>query len=137
MNTVEIAQNAFNAWNRHDAKAIAAAYAEGAVYIVPSVPEPLHGGAAVAEYAKVVWTIFPDFSLEVVRIDDLGGGRVASQWVAHGTNTGPFPGGSPATGRNASFPGATFTEFEGSKIRFEQGYYDRLGEHKQLGLIPN
>jgi hypothetical protein len=82
-----LAQNAFNAWNRHDAKAIPAAYAEGAVYIVPSVPEPLHGGAAVAEYAKVVWTIFPDFSLEVVRIDDLGGGRVAFQWVAHGTKS--------------------------------------------------
>jgi steroid delta-isomerase-like uncharacterized protein len=137
MNTVEIAQNVFNAWNRHDAEAIGAAYAEGAVYIVPSVPEPLHGGAAVAEYAKVVWTIFPDFSLEVVRIDDLGGGRVASQWVAHGTNTGPFPDGTPATGRKATFPGATFTQFEGDKIRSEQGYYDRLGEHKQLGLIPS
>jgi hypothetical protein len=58
-------------------RAIAAAYAEGSVYILPSVPEPLHGGAAVAEYAEKVWTIFPDFSLEVVRIDDLGGGRVA------------------------------------------------------------
>jgi steroid delta-isomerase-like uncharacterized protein len=113
MNTVEIAQNAFNAWNRHDAEAIAAAYAEGAVYIVPSVPEPLHGGAAVAEYAEVVWTIFPDFSLEVVRINDLGGGLVASQWVAHGTNTGLFPDGTSATGRKVTFPGATFTQFEG------------------------
>jgi hypothetical protein len=25
----------------------------------------------------------------------------------------------------------------GSKVRFEQGYYDRLGERKQLGLIPS
>ena len=50
----------------------------------------------------------------------------------YGTNTGPFPDGTPATGRKATFPGANFTKFEGDKIRFEQGYHDRLSEHKQL-----
>jgi hypothetical protein len=50
MNLLEIAQNNFNSWNRHDAEAIAAAYAEGGVYITPSVPEPLEGGAAIGEF---------------------------------------------------------------------------------------
>jgi steroid delta-isomerase-like uncharacterized protein len=135
MNAVEIVRNNFNSWNRHDADAIAAAYAEGGVYITPSVPEPLTGGRAIADFAKVVWTIFPDFSLDLVSIGDVGGGVVVLQWVAHGTNTGPFPEGTAATGRKATFPGASFVQLEGTKVRREQAYFDRLGEHKQLGLI--
>ena len=137
MNLVEIGRNNVNSWNRHDAEAIAAAYAEGGVYITPSVPEPLKGGTAIGEFAKVVWTIFPDFSLDLISIGDLGGGLVALEWVAHGTNTGPFPDGTPATGRKVTFPGASFVRFEGDKIRLEKTYFDRLGELKQLGLIKD
>jgi SnoaL-like domain len=73
MNAVEVVRNNFNSWNRHDADAIAAAFAEGGVYITPSVPEPLTG-AAIGDFAKVVWTIFPDFSLDLISIGDAGGG---------------------------------------------------------------
>jgi steroid delta-isomerase-like uncharacterized protein len=134
MNAVEVVRNNFNSWNRHDADAIVAAFAEGGVYITPSVPEPLTG-AAIGDFAKVVWTIFPDFSLDLISIGDAGGGLVALQWVAHGTNTGAFPDGTPATGRKVTFPGASLVQVEGDKIRSEQAYFDRLGEHKQLGLI--
>lgn len=137
MNILEIARNNFNSWNTHDADAIAAAYAEGGVYITPSVPEPLTGGAAIGDFAKVVWTIFPDFSMDLKSIGDMGGGLVALQWVAHGSNTGAFPDGTPATGRKVTFPGASFGQFEGDKVRWEQAYFDRLGEHKQLGLIKD
>jgi steroid delta-isomerase-like uncharacterized protein len=137
MNIVEIARRNFSNWNRHDADAIAAAYAEGGVYNTPSVPEPLKGGAAISEFAKVVWTIFPDFSMDLISIGDLGGGLVALEWVAHGTNTGHFPDGTPATGRKVTFPGATFGQFEGDKVRLENTYFDRLGEHKQLGFIKD
>jgi steroid delta-isomerase-like uncharacterized protein len=137
MNLVEIGRNNLNSWNRHDAEAIAAAYAEGGVYITPSVPEALKGGAAIGEFAKVVWTIFPDFSLDLISMGELGGGLVALEWVAHGTNTGPFPDATPATGRKVTFPGAGFVQFEGDKIRLEKTYFDRLGEHKQLGFIKD
>src|SRR5215469_13943696 len=116
MNLVEIARNNFNSWNGHDAEAIAAAYAEGGVYITPSVPEPLKGGATIGEFVKVVWTIFPDFSLDLISTGDLGGGLVALQWVAHDSNTGPFPDGAPATGQKVTFPGASFAHLEGDKI---------------------
>jgi hypothetical protein len=36
MNGIEVAQNNFNSWNRHDA-AIVAAYAEGGTYRTPRV----------------------------------------------------------------------------------------------------
>jgi steroid delta-isomerase-like uncharacterized protein len=137
MNAVEVVRNNFNNWNRHDADAIAAAYAEGGVYNTPSVPEPLTGGAAISDFAKVVWTIFPDFSLDLISIGDVGGGLVVLQWVAHGTNTGAFPDGTPATGRKVTFPGASFVQLEGHKVRSEHTYFDRLGEHKQLGFIKD
>jgi hypothetical protein len=61
MNLVEIARNNFNSWNRRDADAIVAASAEGGVYIFnPGAPEPLTG-AAIGDFAKVMWTIFLTF----------------------------------------------------------------------------
>jgi predicted ester cyclase len=56
------------------------------------------------------------------------------QWVAHGTNTGAFPDGSPATGRKVKFPRARLIQVEGGKICLYESYFDRLGEHKQLGF---
>jgi hypothetical protein len=50
-----------------------------------------------------VWAAYPDLSLEVISMGDTGGGFVATQWVLHGTHTGPFldleasaTGGRPA-----------------------------------------
>jgi hypothetical protein len=37
--------------------------------------------------------------------------------VAHSTNTGTFPDGTPATGQKVTFPGAGFDQYEGPKIR--------------------
>jgi steroid delta-isomerase-like uncharacterized protein len=136
MNLVEIERNNFNSWNRHDADAIVAAYAEGGVYINPDVPEPLTG-AAIGDYAKVIWTIFPDFSLDLISIGDMGGELIALEWVAHGTNTGAFPDGTPATGRKITFSGASFVQYEGTKIRRDQAYFDRLGQQKQLGFVKD
>jgi steroid delta-isomerase-like uncharacterized protein len=137
MNAVEVVKNNFNSWNRHDSDAIAAAYAEGGVYTTPSVPEPLTGGPAIGDFAKAVWTIFPDFSLDLISIGETGGGLVALEWVFHGTNTDAFPDGTPATGRRVSCPGVSIVQVEGDKIRSERVYFDRLGEHKQLGLIKD
>jgi hypothetical protein len=51
MSLVEIARNNFNSWNRHDADAIVAAYAEGGVYTNPDLPEGITG-AAIGDFAK-------------------------------------------------------------------------------------
>ena len=36
LNAIEVAQNNFNSWNRHDADAIVAAFAEGGPIITPT-----------------------------------------------------------------------------------------------------
>ena len=64
------------------------------------------------------------------------GGLVATQWVLHGTHTGPYFGGSPPTGRTLTLPGASFTQVEGGKIRYERVYTDRQTVTEQLGFTP-
>jgi steroid delta-isomerase-like uncharacterized protein len=112
MNAIEVAQNNFNSWNRHDADALVAAYAKGGTYRNPRVDHDLTG-QAIGDFAKSVWTPFPDASLDIVSIGDTGGGLVATQWVFHGTNTGPYFDGTPPTGRTVTLPGASFTQVEG------------------------
>jgi hypothetical protein len=43
MNAIEIALNHFNSWNRHDAEAFVATYAEGAIYRSPRAEHDLTG----------------------------------------------------------------------------------------------
>ena len=81
-------------------------------------------------------TAFPDFRLEVISSGDTGGGLVATQWVIHGTHTGPFMDGTPPTGRTVAYPGASFAQVERDKIQSEHIYLDRQTVVEQLGLKP-
>jgi steroid delta-isomerase-like uncharacterized protein len=133
MNAIEVAQNNFNSWNRHDADAINAAYVKGGTYRTQRVSQVLTG-SAIGDFAKSVWKAFPDVSLEIVSIGDTGRGLVAIQWMLHGTHSGPLMDGTPRTGRKVSYPGASFVQVEGDKIRSEQTYVDRQTVAELLGL---
>jgi len=91
-------------------------------------------GKAIGDFAKSVWTAFPDLSLEIISRGDTGGGLVALQWVLHGTHTGKLMDGTPPTGHTVAYPGASFTQVEADKIRSEHTYLDRQTVAEQLGL---
>ena len=129
MNALEVSQRSTDAWNRHDADALIAVYAEGGTYHNPRLDHALTG-QAIGDFAKSVWAAYPDMSLEIIS----RGGLVAVQWVLHGTHTGPFMDGTPPTGRTVAYPGASFTRVEGDKIRSEHTYLDRQTVAEQLGL---
>jgi steroid delta-isomerase-like uncharacterized protein len=135
MNALEVAQRQVDAWNGHDTDALIALYAEGATYHSPRFDHPLKG-KALGDFLKSVLTAFPDFRLEVISNGDTGGGLVASQWVIHGTHTGPFMDGTPPTGRTVAYPGASFLQVEGDKIQSEHIYLDRQTVAEQLGRKP-
>ena len=132
MNALEVAQRSFDAWNRHDADAIASLVAEGGIYRTPRRGHAL-SGPAIADFAKAVFAAYPDMSLEVISMGDTGRGLVAIQWVLHGTHTGPLMDGTPPTGRTVAYPGASFTQIEGDRIRSEHIYVDRQTVAEQLG----
>ena len=135
MNPIEVSKRVIDAWNRHDPEALAALYADGATYDNPRMGKPLTG-KAIANFAKSVWTAYPDASLEIISRGDTGEGLVATQFVLHGTHTGPYFDGSPPTGRTVAYPVASFAQIEGDKIQSEHIYLDRQTVAEQLGLKP-
>jgi len=133
MNAVEVSKRSIDAWNRHDADAVIALYAEEATYHTPRFDHPLKG-KALADFIKSVLTAFPDLRFEVISRGDTGGGLVAVQLVLHGTHSGSFIDGAPPTGRTVAYPLASFAKIEGDKIRTEHIYLDRQTVAEQLGL---
>jgi steroid delta-isomerase-like uncharacterized protein len=135
MNALEVTQASIDAWNRHDADALIALYAEGATYHTPRFEHPLKG-RAIADFIKSVLTAYPDVRFEVISSGDTGGGLIASQLILYGTQTGPFMDGAPPTGRAVKYPLASFAQVEGNKIHSEHVYLDRQTVADQLGLKP-
>jgi predicted ester cyclase len=67
-------------------------------------------------------SVFPDLQIEVVD-QVVEGDRVASRWVARGTNRG----------RRAKLDGITISRIEDGKIAEDWSYSDSLGLLRQLG----
>jgi steroid delta-isomerase-like uncharacterized protein len=133
MNALDVTQRQVDAYNAHDPDALIALYTEGATYHTPRFDHPLKG-QALADFFKSLFKAYPDLRLEVISRGDVGGGLIARQFVLHGTHTGPFMDGTPATGRKVAYPIATFSQVEGDKIRSEHVYLDRQTVAEQLGL---
>jgi steroid delta-isomerase-like uncharacterized protein len=128
MNAPEVIQRFIDAFNRHDADAVNALYAEGATYHTPRFGHPLTG-KAIGDFAKSVWAAFPDMSLEIITRGDTGRGLVAIQWVLHGTHNGPLMDGTPATGRTVAYPGAPSLRLRA--IRFARSTHTLTGRRWQ------
>ena len=135
MNALEVIQRFIDAWNRHDADAVNALYAEGATYHSPRFDHPLTE-KALADFNKSVLIAYPDSRFEVISRGDIGGGLVASQLMLHGTHTGPFMDGTPPTNRKVAYPLASFAQIEGDKISSQHIYLDRQTVAEKLGLKP-
>jgi steroid delta-isomerase-like uncharacterized protein len=129
---IEIAQRYFDAWNRHDARAIVATFAENGTYTDPATPGPLTG-AAIGANAQGLWDAFPDLSFDIVSVTENASGLVSAEWLMKGTNTGRFAG-LPPTGAAVTLPGADFIRIDDGKIHSVQGYFDSGALPRALGL---
>src|SRR3954447_17083012 len=132
MDALTIAQGYFDAWNRHDAASIVAAFARDGIYSDPTTGGPL-STAAIAGYAAGLWEAFPDLAFEIMSAGQTGDGVVAAQWVMRGTNRGPVLG-LPPTGKCIELPGADFIHVCDDAIRSVEGYFDSKLFVEQLGL---
>lgn len=131
MNNLSIAQQYFDAWNKHDAKAIIAIFTNNGTYQDPVAG--LINAQEIDAYTKGLWKAFPDLSFTIITKAEAGAGRVATQWLMSGTNSGPFMG-LPPTGRKVSVQGADFIEFSDDKIKSLIGYFDARATPLQLGM---
>jgi steroid delta-isomerase-like uncharacterized protein len=132
MEALEVAAQYFDAWNRRDPEGIAAIFVPEGTYTDPTVPEGL-GPAGTAEYARGLFTGFPDLSFQVESAAECGPGTIGAQWVMTGSNDGPFLG-LPPSGRAVRLEGADFIATEGDRVRSVVGYFDTRAVPEQLGL---
>jgi steroid delta-isomerase-like uncharacterized protein len=131
MKATEIIQRYFDVWNGRDAAALVGAFTKDGIYCSPDT-DPGINGEALATFVKGIWTAFPDFTVEPLKVGEIEAGVVALHWRVRGTNTGPGGDGGEPTGRSVSFQGASIVWLEGDKIRSDHAYFDRKGLDEQL-----
>lgn len=124
------------AWNAHDAAAAAALLTDKVVYYDASLGEPVMGRAEAQEQViQAFLTAVPDLVWELRGPMVSDPGQVAFEWVFSGTNSGPWPDGTAATGKRFQVFGASIFFLQGGLIGYQGDYYDALGFYRQLGLI--
>ncbi len=99
---------------------------------------PLPGmGSGLEDYkqfAAMLRSAFPDLD-NTIEDTFASGDRVVQRWTASGTHKGELFG-TPATGREVTFPGVTIYKVEDGKIQTDWTVADLLGMMQQLGLAP-
>lgn len=125
-------QRYFDAWNRRDADAVLATFAEDGTYCDPASGGRLRG-EALKGYMNALWAAFPDLSFEIASKGFAGENLVAAQWIMRGTNTGSMMG-LPPTGKSVTVSGADFIRVGGGRIQTVDGYFDSRAVPEQLGL---
>ena len=131
MDSEELAQRYFSAWNLRDAGAVLETFAPGGTYCDPITAGPI-AGEAFRSYVEQLWSAFPDLSFEAGRVDSASDGVVCAAWTMQGTNTGSLLG-LPPTGKPAFLPGLDVIQTSPDGIRSVVGYFDSATLQRQMG----
>lgn len=122
------------AFNKHDAKAIAALYAEDALFVERGEFVSAGGGSIEANY-KEHFDAFPDATTAITRSWHRGA-TVVFEYVESGTHTGPHRAHAP-TGKKFGYVGASWLEFApDGRVTKDTTYSDELTKEVQLGWAP-
>lgn len=119
-------------WQRADVPALAAAFAEDAVY-TGMLTGTIRGRQEIEALYRSWFAAFPDmqFTVDSLVVDE---DRAAVLWSQTGTHKGEFCG-LPGTGRIFVVPGTFFLTFHDGKITGLRSIYDFTGLLLQIGII--
>ena len=137
---MEIVNRAFfdaylDAWNAHDAAAVARHMADDAIYEDVALGRVLHGPSEIASFVEEATRASSDFRFEVVSLF-AAGNDYANEWVMVGTNDRKV-GDVPPTGRSFRVRGASIGKVDASGLIVENRDYYNLAELlTQLGILP-
>ena len=115
-----------DAWNAHDAAAVARHMADDAIYEDVALGRVLHGPSEIASFVEEATRSSSDFRFEVVSLFTAGN-DYANEWVMLGTNDRELPG-VPATGRSFRVRGASIGRLDTSGRIVENRDYYNLAE---------
>jgi steroid delta-isomerase-like uncharacterized protein len=121
------------AWDRHDAVALAADHAEDGEVESPLAGGTARGRAALEKLHATYFRAFADLRLEEEELL-IDGNRVVLVGRMTGTDTGGFMG-MPPSGRAVSVPIVFFYEVRDGLIARERRVYDFTGVLVQVGLL--
>ncbi len=132
MQTATCQQTRVDGLNRGDVSVADQVFAADCVIHINGSPDPNLGVAGFQAMMAGLLGAFPDLR---ITIEDqvVAGNKVATRWVAEGTNRGAF-GPVPATGRRVRVDGHILDRVADGRIveRWEQ--WDQAGMMQQLGL---
>ena len=132
METATYEQNWIDGLNRGDVSVADQVFAADCVIHINGSPERNLGVAGFKQMIAGLLAAFPDLR---ITIEDqiVAGNKVATRWVAEGTNSAPF-GNVPATDRRVRVDGLIIDRLADGKVveRWEQ--WDQAGMMQQLGL---
>ena len=122
------------AYNKHDAKAIAALYAEEAVFVERGEFVSAGGGSIESNF-KSHFDAFPDTTTSITRSWH-SGDAVLFEWAEGGTHTGPQRAHKP-TGKKYGYVGASLLRFKADGlVKQDTTYADELTKEVQLAWAP-
>ncbi|MFQ5911524.1 MAG: ester cyclase [Thermoplasmata archaeon] len=103
-------------------------------YIMHDVAGDFRGVEAYKQLFNLYRSAFPDLRFTV---DDQvsEGDLVATHWTSSGTHRGELMG-IPATGKQTTSMGVTFSRIANDRAVEEWNYWDALGLLQQLGVVP-
>jgi steroid delta-isomerase-like uncharacterized protein len=132
--TPNLAQRYTDAWNSHDGSAVAACFADGAIYLELALGERFEGRDAIRQFVNdVSVSLSTDYSFtlgQVLITDD----AYAFEWTMSGTNDRPdAQRGLPGTGKHFEFPGGD-RRLRNGQIVENKSYWNLATYLMQLGL---
>ena len=125
-------QTWFEGLNRGDVSVADTVFAAECVIHINGSPDPNLRLAGFKQMVAGLLAAFPDLRF-IIEDQVLAGNKVATRWVAVGTNSAPF-GSVPATGRSVRVNGLIIDRLADGRVleRWEQ--WDQAGMMQQLGF---
>lgn len=123
------------AFNKHDAKAIAALYAEESVFVERGDFVSAGSGSVESNY-QTFFDAFPDTKTAITRSWHWGD-MALFEYVEGGTNTGTHRAHKQPTGKRFGYVGASILRFKpDGRIRQDETFSDELTREVQVGWAP-
>lgn len=123
----------FDAWNAHDADAVARVFAPGGTYADPTTSSAVDG-ADIARVVAPLCAAFPDLAFTCsAAVGD--GDRVIVEWTATGHNRGALREGVLATGRAMRVAGVDVCDVDVDGVRAVRRYFDQKAFVESFGLM--